>query len=291
MHILTKVFIVLVSLLAVLIVPLVVVYAYNENSFKARYDSEVLLKAAAQQAAQQAQAREANEVSKLQADKMELDQNLKLARQAADTDKANVRALEAKLAAAEGMKTEISARLTTIATSVEAGQKLTDSLVTELRQLRNDAVAIERQKVELDEANRDLTGQLEVAVAARRALEEELARMKDEHAKAMAKLSLAVSMGFNPEKTAVRAGLSPDKTLSAHVIRVERSTGKVLVEIDAGSRDGIQKDWKMMIVKGDDFIANIRIINVDINRCTGQVTLESKTVEVGQTAQAVAGME
>ena len=38
MHVLTKVFIVLVSLLAVMLVPLVVVYAYNENSFKAPDD-------------------------------------------------------------------------------------------------------------------------------------------------------------------------------------------------------------------------------------------------------------
>ena len=291
MHILTKVFIVLVSLLAVLIVPLVVVYAYNENSFKARYDAEVLQKAAAQQAAQQAQTREAAEVSRRDNDIALLNQELKTLRQATDTEKANVRALESKLAAAEGMKTEISARLSTLATSVEAGQQLTESLVTELRQLRTDAVAIERQKVELDEANRELTGQLEVAVAARRALEEELSRIKDEHAKAMAKLGMAIGMGFNPDKTVVRAGLVPDKTLSARVIRVERSSDKVLVEIDAGSRDGVQKDWKMMIVNGDEFIANIMIINVDINRSTGRVTLENKPVEVGQSAQAVAGME
>ena len=36
-HVLTKIFIVLVSLLALLLVPLVVVYAYNEDSFKAKY--------------------------------------------------------------------------------------------------------------------------------------------------------------------------------------------------------------------------------------------------------------
>lgn len=291
MHILTKVFIVLVSLLAVLIVPLVVVYAHNENSFKARLQDAENQKVLAQQAAQQAQTREAAEVSRLDNDKSQLVQELKVARQAADTEKASVRALESKLAAAEGMKSEISTRLSLIETNLSAGMQLTDSLVSELRQLRTDAVAIERQKVELDEANRDLTGQLEVAVAARRALEEELSRIKDEHAKAMAKLGMAISLGFNPEKTVVRAGLVPDKTLSARVIRVERSTGKVLVEIDAGSRDGVKDQWKMMIVNGDDFIANIRIINVDINRSTGQVTLENKSVEVGQTAQAVAGME
>src|SRR5688572_12349172 len=39
-HVVTKIFIVLVSLLAVLLVPLVVVYAHNEDSYKAKYEAE-----------------------------------------------------------------------------------------------------------------------------------------------------------------------------------------------------------------------------------------------------------
>ena len=39
MHVLTKLFVVLVSLLSVLLVPLVVVYAHNENTFKSRWES------------------------------------------------------------------------------------------------------------------------------------------------------------------------------------------------------------------------------------------------------------
>jgi F0F1-type ATP synthase membrane subunit b/b' len=49
-HVLTKIFIVLVALLAVFLVPLIVVYAHNENSFKARFE----------QAASQAQVAQAN---------------------------------------------------------------------------------------------------------------------------------------------------------------------------------------------------------------------------------------
>ena len=47
MHILTKIFVVLVTLLAVLMVPLVVVYAYNENSYEAKYQSAMAQAAAA----------------------------------------------------------------------------------------------------------------------------------------------------------------------------------------------------------------------------------------------------
>ena len=38
MHVLTKIFVVLVSLLAVVLTPLVVVYAHNEDSYKSRHE-------------------------------------------------------------------------------------------------------------------------------------------------------------------------------------------------------------------------------------------------------------
>jgi hypothetical protein len=147
--------------------------------------------------------------------------------------------------------------------------------------------------VELDEALRDVTGQLEVAVAARRALEEELARLKDEHSRAMSKLGEAYAKGFGSrdDVRAGAAGIMPDKTLSAEIVRVERSNSQVLAEISAGSRDGVKKDWSMAISDSSGFVANLRIIDVDINRSTGIVTLERSKVQVGQMAHALAGYQ
>lgn len=294
MHVLTKVFVVLVSLLAVMLVPLVVVYAYNENSFKSRYQAADLAKAAAIEDMKATQTRAAAESSSMQ---NEIDA-LKTVRTQLETnraaDQAQIRKLETDLSSAQGLKTEIAAQLATLATSNDAAQKLLDSLITELRQLRADTVAIERQKVELDEALRDVTGQLEVAVAARRALEEELARLKDEHSRAMTKLGEAYAKGFgsrNDTRAGAVAGIIPDKSLSAEIIRVERSNSQVLAEINAGSRDGVKKDWSMTIADKGSFIGTLRIIDVDINRATGVVTMENSKVQVGQMAMALAGYE
>lgn len=293
MHVLTKVFVVLVSLLAVMLVPLVVVYAYNENSFKSKYQAAESAKFAAIEDMKATQTRAAAEITSMQ---NEIDQ-LRTVRTQLETnraaDQAQIRKLETDLSSAQGLKTEIAAQLATLATSNDAAQKLLDSLITELRQLRADTVAIERQKVELDEALRDVTGQLEVAVAARRALEEELARLKDEHSRAMTKLGEAYAKGFGSRED-VRAGATgiiPDKTLTAEIVRVERSNTQVLVEINAGSRDGVKKDWSMSISGPSGFVANLRIIDVDINRATGVVTLEKEKVQVGQMAHALAGYE
>jgi chromosome segregation ATPase len=294
-HVLTKIFIVLVSLLSVLLVPLVVVYAYNENNFKSRYQAAEEQKVAAQEAMKMSEARLGADNGRLQA---EIDQ-LRTARGDLEknraADQAKIHTLESTAAASAGMQTEISSKLSLLAKSVEAGQQLTDSLVTELRQLRSDAVALEKQKVDLDEFSRDLQGQLEVAVAARRALEEELARVKEEQNKAVTKLGMYQARFGDIE---VRAGalgrdegIFPDKSLEARIVRVDRSTGQVLAEISTGSTSGVKQDWSMTIKSGGEFIANLRIINVDINRATGIVTRETKErpVQVGDVAYSIAG--
>lgn len=294
-HVLTKIFIVLVSLLAVMLVPLVVVYSHNENSYKARFQDAEMAAAAANEALRAAQASAGAEQARLMEQVAEL-RNVNTALQNENAAaQVTIRQLEMQRLAAEGMQSEISGRLSMLTRSVEAGQQLTESLVGEVRQLRADAVRIEKEKIELDEALKEVTTQLEVAEQARRALAEELARLKDEHSKVLTQLSLAFQQGFTGRDDVRVGSLIPDKTLTATIIRVDRSTSQVLAEIDSGSRDGVKEGWEMTINNGGDFIGVLRIIDVDINRATGVVSLEDPVnrgrVTAGQTAHAYAGQQ
>lgn len=295
MHVLTKIFIVLVSLLAVLLVPLVVVFAHNENSYKNRLDAAEAKYAAANLSLQSAQA--AAGAAQAQADAKNHDlanNNSKLTADKAAAEAA-VRQLESRVAAANASQAEILSKLSVITSTVNAGQTLTESLVAELRTLRADMVAIERQKVELDEALRDVTSQLEVAEQARRTLAEELARVKEEKNTAVTKLSQAIANGYG-QRDDVRTGVlgstvPADKSITCNVIRVEKSSGETLVEVDAGSVDGMKKGWGLTITRGADYIATIQILNVDVRRSTGKVIFTNKgsVVEVGNVAAAVIG--
>jgi len=291
-HILTKIFIVLVSLLAVLLVPLVVVYAHNENSFKTRYADAELKAGAAADALKAEQARNGAEIQKKEAEISDLRaMNSNFSRDK-DTALASVRQLESQLATAESGQAEIKSRLDQIALTLVSGQALSESLIGELRGLRTQVAASEKEKVQLDEALRDVTAQLENAENARRALAEELARLKDEHSQAMTQLSEAVSKGFGSRGDVAVGALRPDKSLSAKVVSVQRSNNQILAEIDAGSTDGVKVDWAMTIGRQGEFVANLKIINVDINRATGIVTLEErsgKKVEINDMAYATAG--
>jgi len=293
-HVLTKIFVVLVSLLAVLLVPLVVVYAYNENSYKSRFAEAELKTASAQEALKASEARSGADQSRLQAQIDELrGQNGRLQQDKSGAE-ITLRAAQSELATSRAMQSSFGTNLERITQTLEANHQLTESLVLEIRELRSNAVAIERQKVELDEMLREVTSQLEVAEQARRALAEELARVKEEHTKALAKISqyVAVHGEVDARIGAVR-GMIPDVTLNATVIRVERSAGQILAEIDAGSKDGVKEGWVMHLGNGGTYIGELRIINVDINRATGIVTMEDPksrgAVQVGHSARTVAG--
>ncbi|MHC5003798.1 MAG: hypothetical protein ACYTJ0_11810 [Planctomycetota bacterium] len=298
MHVLTKIFVVLVSVLAVLLVPLVVVYAHNEDSFKSRYERAQAQKDVATSELAQAEARQAAELNRLQVEiDAAVDANARLEQARVEAD-AETRRLQSLIAAEQAMKTEIDSKLATLSTAMKSSQDLTSDLVTEVRGLRGDKLTLERQKAELDEALRDVSGQLEVAVQARRALQEEIQRIKDELAEANSTISSAIAQGFDPTRITagvVSQGRAPTRNLDATVIDVIRTGEQVLAEIDAGQRDGVEEGWILSVGRGSSFRGKLRIIRVDVNRATGIITLEDplagRQVQVGDTAFARMGID
>ena len=274
MHVLTKIFVVLVSLLAVLLVPLVVVYAHNEDNYKGKFQSAQTRAAIAVQELQQIGETHATERAQLQQQLQGLMSDKEALAKDRDTSMADVRGLRKDVALATSRQDKITAHLSTITAAVDAGQKLMEALMDEVRTMRSEALAAERRAVELDEALRDKSKQLEVAVAARRAMQEEIQQLKEEHARALDQIAVygqkygrLEQEGFDP--------IAPLQTdLDATVVNVRRGLQQTLAEINAGSRDGIKEGWEMTIGRRGTFLGILRIITVDINRATGVVELE-----------------
>jgi hypothetical protein len=139
--------------------------------------------------------------------------------------------------------------------------------------MRSEAVSAERRAVELDEALRDMSGQLDSAVAARRAMQEELQQIKEEHAQALQSVAAYVEK-FGRLDIQIAASTTPTVDLDATVVSVRRGPEQSLAEINAGSRDGIKAGWVMMIGRSGNFLGNLRIIAVDISHATGVIELE-----------------
>lgn len=293
MHVLTKIFIVLVALLTVLMVPLVVVYAHNEDSYKARFQAVESQYATAQNQLESAQSLFNAERTRLEAARQDVDRDNRDLRAEKDRLDADIRQLEGRLAAAESLKMEIHGELSRLASTMDAGQQLTSTLVDEVRKLRMDSMHQAEQVVELDEALREKSSQLDVAIAARRALEEELSRLRNSHADAMQQLSMYVAtFGTLGDVETASRSIPSDRDIRTTVSRVSRSADQVLVEIEAGSRDGVKEGVTFVVSDGGTFIGNLRIIKVDVNRSTGVLSLEDASkaaVQIGNQAEARKG--
>lgn len=273
MHVLTKIFIVLVSLLAVLLVPLVVVYAHNEDSFKSRFESSSAQAAVANQNLESSRIAGAQREADLQLQIQELSAANQAASREREAASADLRRLQVALGELTNQQTSVTSNLTTISTAIKTAQDLIDSLLTEVRTMRAEAADAERRVVQLDEALRDKTSQLDVAVAARRALQEELQQLKEDHANALQQVEqYATKFGRLDQKSATAPAATVD--LDATVLNVRRTNEQTLAEINAGSRDGLRQGWVLMIGRAGNFLGNLRIIAVDVNRATGVVEKE-----------------
>ncbi|MAB82717.1 MAG: hypothetical protein CMJ24_04680 [Phycisphaerae bacterium] len=296
MHILTKIFIVLVTLLAIFMVPLVVVSATNQEHWKSEAmsfsQSHRLISSQLQAERQNHQAVVAGHEQELQDYSQRLSQ---LQAGVSECDKLRLD-LESQLMTANLSLTEHGATTRTMVKSLQTNSELNKVLVVDLQKLRSRAISAERQKLELDDALRERDSQLQVALAARRKLQEELKVLRDQQASAMGKISEYVARfgSLGDESMSLDKGVAPDRNLESTVLDVSRGDDRVLVEIDAGSRDGVKEGWVLTIGDEGTFIGKLRIIDVDINRSTGILSLENSergSVRIGHRAYALMGQD
>ncbi len=296
MHVLTKIFIVLVALLTVAIVPLVAVNATNESTYQKKFKEAQAAASAAEAVLNTERAAWLASQQKLEGDLRTMETKVADLQKQADAKSAEARKAAQELAGTKAAQASIAASLEVLAANGKATGQLTETLVAELRSLRTRSMEAEKRLVEVQEAFDASQSSLEVADAARRALQEEVKRLADEKDRALATVAdYVASVGELPKARAgaVSERVVADRNVSASIISVRREKGATLAEINAGSRDGVKAGWVMTIGDGSTFVGNLRLTEVDVNRAVGVVELEDVAsrgeVKVGQRAIARSG--
>jgi chromosome segregation ATPase len=295
-HVLTKIFIVLVALLTVAIVPLVAVNATNESTYQKKFKEAQAAASAAEAVLNTERAAWLASQQKLEGDLRTMETKVADLQKQADAKSAEARKAAQELAGTKAAQASIAASLEVLAANGKATGQLTETLVAELRSLRTRSMEAEKRLVEVQEAFDASQSSLEVADAARRALQEEVKRLADEKDRALATVAdYVASVGELPKARAgaVSERVVADRNVSASIISVRREKGATLAEINAGSRDGVKAGWVMTIGDGSTFVGNLRLTEVDVNRAVGVVELEDVAsrgeVKVGQRAIARSG--
>ena len=280
MHILTKIFIVLTSLLSVAIVPLVMLNAANEETFKKKWIDEQARSKEAVFAKEAAQRLQETEVRAAMDSATDLRVRLERVTLERDTALSEAVKAAAQMAGTQEQFNRLTANLQVLTESNKVSGDLAAAVIAEMNSLRTQLTSALEENNNLDREKAVLQNANEVLTASNRRLKEDLDKAGKEKADAQAKVSQFVAQvgdlpGARPGAIRdVTAKVPADRALSATILGVRRGASGTLAEINAGSRDGVQPGWTMTIADGGKFVGNLRITTVDVNRSVGVVELE-----------------
>ncbi len=278
MHILTKIFIVLVTLLAVAIVPLVATFVVNEDTYKVRWENseaELLVTATRATDAEKTLVSERailqQELDVRSATIAALTTELSGTKTLLDTLHADRGQLQASLA-------QRDANMQAMTSASDVNSRIKERFVDENYELRNRVLQVVRSLQEIEDKLEESRQDFEVAEAAKRKAQEDRRRFEIELASIQELVDAYIARFGELETVAVAttiSGIAPDRTLTATVLAVSRNDNEVLAEINVGSRDGVKEGWIMAVGDGSSFFGRLQIAEVDINRSIGRISLES----------------
>ena len=293
MHILTKIFIVLVTLLAVAIVPLVATYTTNENTYRSKFRSADDQQRVAMIRASDAETALFSQRVQMQNEIDTRDANIgKLIGEQSNT-RSSLSSLKAQIGRLQANLSQSNANLQALSSASEVNSELKQRFVVENYTLRQNVIDAERMIMDMEDTLEDTRMEAQGAMRAEQKAIEERHEMEKEIDTIRSKLASYVSKFGELEALAtVITGTAPDRSLSSTVLTVSRDGGEVLVEINSGSRDGVQEGWIMTVGQNGTFLGRLQIEEVDINRSIGRISLEDPSrglVMPGSSVYAVKG--
>jgi DNA repair exonuclease SbcCD ATPase subunit len=282
---LTKVLIVLLTISAIFLCGIVVTYVANADSFKQKYEGQRnSLKALEEE--KENLTKQLNEKIQ-QKDDLEKSLNAKIAATKTEADD-----LKARLNTAEREKAELLTKATSMEAVVkdfsDTTKKQTETLNTalaEVTQLKQDEIKLKQELEQTSAALLERNAIIESLEAEKRRLIEEKADIKTRLDRMqMGGKEVAGIPAVTPERGNVTAGdTSAEQTnLKCKVAEVDAKNSMATISI--GSADGVKEAMTFHVTRGDAFICDILITDVDTEKAVGVLQLVQQMPRVGDTA-------
>jgi small-conductance mechanosensitive channel len=271
-HILTKVFVLIASVLSIMMAALAISYSVNADRITADYnDSQAAAVAAINDQAAQ-KAAHGQERAALQEDKNKLQDEL--ASRDADTRRLEASNSELRIALrqAEAARESISSKIAQLGVTTETQAKIIDEYKTELSRLREAELSWRNDKIDLEKSLSDLESQVIVYEQVKRALQEQIEELR-----------LAMNNLQNGGSSASASVQTPTE-ISGPLIRgsidevlVDQDSGDTLVKINLGSNDRIRENTRLYIHRDNTiYLGELVIFSVDLNHAVGRVAYVAK---------------
>ncbi len=274
-------------------VPLVATYTTNENSYKAMYRASNDQQLLAQSRASDAEQALISQQLQMQQDIDAREATIGSLRSSQSSTRASIESMNDQIRTIKSQLDQSNANLQALSTASQVNSELKERFVKENYELREKLIKGTRQVMEMEDTLEQIQYEADEAERAKRKATEERRLMETQLINLSDKYDAFVAKyGELEVVAAVETGVAPNKTLTGTVLQVSRADENVLVEINVGSRDGVQEGWVMTVGDDGTFLGRLLIREVDINRSVGRVTLEDASrgeVVVGSTVYSVKG--
>lgn len=282
MSILTKAFVVLVTVLSIVLVALVVPFIATQQNFQEQVkdkDAQIAqLKSAALSAERElliAMKDEGTRNALLEQQNNQLVADLEQQKTAAKLAEDRAKVAEDKL------KVQ-AASLATFSSTMDEQRQMIELLGAQLREAQDNIVALGTQKVQLTDQLNRTTAERDSYNREVRHLREQLVAKDGELAEAVASAA-----GGGVTTDAVLPPTVPDPPISGQVTAIEVVGPELtLAQINVGETDGVAVGMEFLVSSGPDFKAKIAISRVEPRVSVGQITLAESDIAVGDDVYA-----
>jgi DNA repair exonuclease SbcCD ATPase subunit len=279
---LTKVLIVLQVVVALVLCGLVVTYVATADNYKQMYEGQ---SSKARQAEQQRQKAE-QDLEQLKTDTAQ--ETAGLSKKIAGLND-RISDLGNNLGNLERDKTRLNETVTTMASTIEAAN-INAEKQTELAQKAQEQLdALRSEQVKKDGQLKEINDALVERTVVISTQTEQIKRLTEERTELQAKLEQALRqygkvvvppVPAQPQPVVQQPGPAvKDLNLRGTVTRVDLEGG--LAEISIGSADGVKQGMELYVTRGDQFMCNILVLDVQAERAVGVLKLVQQSPRAG----------
>jgi cell shape-determining protein MreC len=280
---LTKILIVLLTLSSIFLCGIVVTYVANADNYREKYtdirsDRDSLDK-------------------KLKAKTKEANEYIGQKQQLEDKLRSEIASLRGKVDKMEGDLRDVERERASLLAQVESWTSITKDFYTtndkqaallkntldELQRIQTEQI---KQRKELNETTAELVERMAIVeqlrVENRRLLEEktELQARLDSILRPTGE-AVTELVTVTPERTAVRPARPATMQIGLKGLVTDVDMENSLVEISIGSADGVKEGMKFYITRGEEFVCDILIYDVEPEKAVGLLDLVSKQPKAG----------
>ncbi len=287
MSTLTKVLIVLLTVASVFLCGIVVTYVANADNYRQKYDTIKTERDAAVKNSESAKRQLNENIDKTDREKTDLNNRI------ASLER-KFEELQADLTEAERQKALLQEKVNSWTAIVMDFSKTTEDQGQLLKSTLDELRTIQTERIKKDKELKQTTNVLVEKMAIISTLEEKNNRLLEERADLNNKLNqllrqygkvVAPFVPVTKERTVVQpAPLLPSRPaidigLKGLVTVVDSKNS--MAEISIGSAHGVRENMKFHVTRGDEFICDILILDVDAERAVGILDLVQQMPKVG----------